>query len=419
MKRFAHAVAFFVFCFLSSQAVLAASYSSSNYGYESGQDIIDAINSASSSSFDLSTDDINKIDEIGDVQNELDAEREKSQSYAKQTEELSEEISSVNNRLSSLAVSIGESKEALKLLDDEIESNEGDIEKLAAKRDRLKGFLYAYIKFSYEKQAGRNISKVFMESKSISEVLDREYYASRVLEYFYAKLDEYADLNALYTSQQEKLVSLKSEQEKTDKTLTEQKAEFDRLLQELSEALSKAKENADEADRKAEILEQELAALEEEERKALEAAAAQIEYTSGYEDTGGGIVESQGTIYRQVAAYSYTDDELKLLAGIMQAEAGSTYPGMVAVGSVVMNRVDDGRFPNTIEGVIYSPGQFTPASSGRLALILSQGPSELAMQAAKDVLSGKRNVSNLYFKAAWYAKEHGISGVNIGGNVFH
>ena len=65
------------------------------------------------------------------------------------------------------------------------------------------------------------------------------------------------------------------------------------------------------------------------------------------------------------------------------------------------------------------PGQFEPVGNGRVATIIANGPVESCMAAAKDVLEGKRNIPYYYFKAAWYAEQHGISGVNIGGNVFH
>ena len=93
---------------------------------------------------------------------------------------------------------------------------------------------------------------------------------------------------------------------------------------------------------------------------------------------------------------------------------------MVAVGSVIMNRIESPRFPpTTVEGTIYAPYQFEPAGNGRLAAIIARGPAASCLAVAKEVLEGKRNVPNFYFKAAWYAEAHGIAGVNIGGNVFH
>ena len=91
----------------------------------------------------------------------------------------------------------------------------------------------------------------------------------------------------------------------------------------------------------------------------------------------------------------------------------------MAVGSVVMNRVDNSAFPDTISGVIYAPNQFTPAGSGQLASILAHGPTDECINVASEVLHDNRNVPNLYFKSAYYARSHGISGLQIGDQVFH
>ncbi|MEY8575312.1 cell wall hydrolase [Oscillospiraceae bacterium 21-37] len=65
----------------------------------------------------------------------------------------------------------------------------------------------------------------------------------------------------------------------------------------------------------------------------------------------------------------YTEEDLDLLARIINAEAGCTWiPDWVqrCVGSVVLNRVKSPLFPNTIRGVIYQPGQYPPAYNGMI-----------------------------------------------------
>ena len=162
---------------------------------------------------------------------------------------------------------------------------------------------------------------------------------------------------------------------------------------------------------------QQMAEMEALEAKALEEITDDfiLGKTSGWKDNR--IYD--GTQYYE-NAYEHNTSDLQLLAGIIQAEAGNQpYEGKIAVGSVVMNRVASSRFPNTIAGVIYSPKQFSPVASGRLAMILAQGPNEECIRAAQDVLGGTRNVSNLYFKSAAYAAAHGITGIQIADQVFH
>ncbi len=85
----------------------------------------------------------------------------------------------------------------------------------------------------------------------------------------------------------------------------------------------------------------------------------------------------------KTAATSTKDADL--LARLVNGEArGEPYTGMVAVAAVVLNRVRDSRFPNTIAGVIYQPNAFTPVSDGQINL----APSTSAKNAARDALNG-------------------------------
>lgn len=78
-------------------------------------------------------------------------------------------------------------------------------------------------------------------------------------------------------------------------------------------------------------------------------------------------------------------NNLNLLARLISAEArGEPYVGQVAVGAVVLNRVQHPSFPDTIAGVIYQPGAFTCVDDGQF----DQPISESAYRAARDALNG-------------------------------
>ncbi len=82
---------------------------------------------------------------------------------------------------------------------------------------------------------------------------------------------------------------------------------------------------------------------------------------------------------------SYNNNDLYLLAKLVHSEArGESYTGQVAVAAVVLNRVDDSRFPNTIAGVIYQPWAFTAINDGQFNL----EPNQTAYQAARDAMNG-------------------------------
>ena len=77
----------------------------------------------------------------------------------------------------------------------------------------------------------------------------------------------------------------------------------------------------------------------------------------------------------------------QLLARVINGEArGEPYEGQVAVGAVVLNRVRDPRFPNTLAGVIYQPGAFTAVSDGQINVPID--PNSTVVKAARDALNG-------------------------------
>ncbi len=74
-----------------------------------------------------------------------------------------------------------------------------------------------------------------------------------------------------------------------------------------------------------------------------------------------------------------------LLARLISAEArGEPYVGQVAVGAVVLNRVEHPSFPNSIAGVIYQSGAFSCIADGQF----NQPVAESAYRAADDALNG-------------------------------
>lgn len=100
----------------------------------------------------------------------------------------------------------------------------------------------------------------------------------------------------------------------------------------------------------------------------------------------------------------YTAKELRYMTSIIYAEAnGESYAGKKAVGIVVMNRVRNKQFPNTVKGVIYQSGQFSPVRNGSLNRAMSmydqqkkagkmKGAMKSCMKAAKSVLNGSTTI---------------------------
>lgn len=82
---------------------------------------------------------------------------------------------------------------------------------------------------------------------------------------------------------------------------------------------------------------------------------------------------------------SNSSGDVYLLAKVISAEArGEPYTGQVAVGAVILNRVEHPSFPNTISGVVYEQGAFTCMVDGQI----NQPIADSAYQAARDALNG-------------------------------
>ncbi len=112
-----------------------------------------------------------------------------------------------------------------------------------------------------------------------------------------------------------------------------------------------------------------------------------------------------------VSEYSdnYNEDELYWLSRIISAESkGEPLEGKIAVGNVVLNRVRDPNFPNTIYGVIFDDrwgGQFEPVRNKTIY----QNPTEESILAAKLCLDGVNVIGDsIYFLAPALAENFWI-----------
>lgn len=121
-----------------------------------------------------------------------------------------------------------------------------------------------------------------------------------------------------------------------------------------------------------------------------------------------------------IAGAAYDEDTLYWLSHIICAESGNQpMLGKIAVGNVVMNRVANPLFPNTIKGVLFQKNQFSPAASGSIY----RTPNEESVIAAKLVLDGACVVPTaLFFNRAGlntYAARNRTYVATIGAHAFY
>lgn len=127
--------------------------------------------------------------------------------------------------------------------------------------------------------------------------------------------------------------------------------------------------------------------------------------------------EAEAKRHVNYGEYTTDADTTLLLAALIQCEAGGeSYEGQLAVGAVVMNRVRSGAYPDTIHGVIYASGQFTPAQSGKVNRVLESGNIyQSCIDAAEEAISGVSNVGDL----THFRRNNGREGLVIGNHVFY
>lgn len=106
-------------------------------------------------------------------------------------------------------------------------------------------------------------------------------------------------------------------------------------------------------------------------------------------------IEVELTMNKSKEVVNITNDDLLLLSKLVTGEArGESYKGQVAVAAVVINRVKDSRFPNTIRDVIYQKNAFSVINDGSI----NMKPTESAYKAVQDALYGMDPTSeSIYF----------------------
>ena len=132
-----------------------------------------------------------------------------------------------------------------------------------------------------------------------------------------------------------------------------------------------------------------------------------------------------GSGYIKNGSSFYISDEVYWLSRIINAEsAGEPMLGKIAVGNVILNRVADSRYPNTIYNVIFDMKngvQFTPAATGTVY----KAPTADSVIAAKIILEGYRIDNELLFfinptiaKNTWVSKNRPYV-MTIGNHAFY
>lgn len=338
----------------------------------------------------------------------------------KKQKDLENDLSEMNQNKVKLGDELSSKAKALTNLVKEIDKTRNELDLAKAREIGQYEMMKKRIQYMYEASSG-NFFTSLLESKSMTDLLNRAEFFSTVSQYDREMLEKLQTIHKEIKQKEADLLAKQSEMEKQQKQLT---ANYNQLISMISSTSSKLE------DYKAQI------AAAEEAKKAAEEAKKENENSMNSNDSSDSTenIEKPSKPEEKPSKPEEkpskpeekpskpqkpsSNTELALFAAILECEAGSTnYDGLLAVATVIMNRKESPKYPNTITGVIYQKGQFSPTWSGKLDKVLQRGAKPLCYTVAKDALNGKRHsaVKNCYqFRASWT----GHSGTVIGGNVF-
>lgn len=325
---------------------------------------------------------------------------------------LQSEIDGYNGKLDELDSQIEKTESEMSEISAQIVSLSDELNELRTQRDEMQRMLRSRIKCVYEKGGSRGMLQNILEARSLRDILTRYEYLDAMVRYDRQKIAECRELEKQLESKIAEVEEREEELNAYQNDLDDKYTELENLTDEVQSKLDKTNTSISVETGKLKNFDTQLAELDKK-MKGLESqtAAAQAQLAKQIaerlamkkEDTSG--------------AYTASGSELEWLAATIQAEAGGeSYTGKLGVGSVIMNRVKSSAFPNDIKSVITQNMQFASYRSGKVELIIANGPNSACISAAQEVLNGARVGDYLFFMTKYYADYYGIREYTMIGN---
>ena len=343
-----------------------------------------------------------------------------------QTSALENELKGINQDILTLSEKISDTEMQVELLNSDIDKTQDDLEKAQKNEDQQYEDMKSRIKYMYEHGSATMLEMLF-SAENMSDFLNKADFIENLSNYDRKALNnlkdvhqQIADQKADLEAQQASMKDLQNQLQTQQTQLQAKAAATSTNLDEVNAKLQKAKEEeaarqAEEARKQAEAAAKAEAAASANKQNS-SSSNSSSNSSSGSSSSSSGSSSSGGS--NSSGGSTVASDDVTLLAAILQCEARYDYDSMLAVATVIMNRVNSGRFPNSISGVVYASGQFAPVWTGSLDRVLKAGPRSLSIQVAQDAINGARHssVSDCYYFL--YAASTNRTGVVIGGNVF-
>ncbi len=337
------------------------------------------------------------------------ADDDEIESLEEQSSSLESELQNINEDILALSEEISTVEMQIEMLNGEIARTSDELDEAKADEEKQYENMKARIKYMYE-HGNATLLELLFSAEDMADFLNKADFIENLSEYDRTALDNLKEIHQQIEDEQNTLetqqVSLTELQEQLESKQAELEAEADATSTDLADVQARLQQAKEEE--AARIAAEEAARKEAEEEAAKEASSTVSANSAGGDDdtvvTGSSI--------------SASTDDVTLLAALIQCEAYQNYNALLAVATVIMNRVESSRFPDSISGVIYQSGQFEPVWTGRLDSVLNSGPTSLSLQVAQDAVNGARlaAVSDCYY--FMYASYTDRDGVVIGDNVF-
>ncbi len=346
-------------------------------------------------------------DERDGQEEELDKTQENLDAMEGKRDNLKKELDYLNTQMASVVSNLEELEEQIHIKEQEISDTQAALEEAKAKEEWQYASMTAIMRRLYEQQEDSYLTTL-LATGSLGDFLNMADRIEKVAAYDQKMLQEFKDNRILIEENEARLQKERTELEGLQTRAEEERDKVSGLISQTSGAIAQYGDQISVAEQRALEYEAEIKKKEEDLEYLRQKLAQEIAMSQA---------AANGT-WRDISEVSFAEGDRYLLANLIYCEAGGEpYEGKVAVGSVVMNRVLSGEFPDTVVGVIYQSRQFSPVGSGRLDLALATGmANDDCYRAADAAMSGITNVGNCVF---FRTPIEGLSGINIGGHVFY
>ncbi len=352
-------------------------------------------------------DKINQTEKEKDnLQDELDKTQENLDNLEDQRDTLEKELAYLNRQLTEVVEELAKLEEQIREKEQEIADTQAALEEAKKTEEWQYDSMVAIVRCMYERQEDTYLSAL-LTAGSLTDLLNRADYIEKTVAYEQKVLKEYQENRLLITREEARLQAEKIDLDNLQLLTEVEREKVTELISKTANSITKYADQISDAEQKALAYEAEIKKKEEDLEYLKKKLAEEIALSQA----------AANAAKRDISEVSFAEGDVYLLANLIYCEAGGEpYEGKL-VGSVVINRVLSSKFPDSILGVIYQKGQFSPVASGRLDLALSSNmANEDCYRAAEEAMAGTTNVGNCVF---FRTPIPGLTGISIGGHIFY